>query len=334
MQKQIPLFKTFLSDESISEALSTFEDNLDEESKVELLESTFKKYFNVPYILITESDVDALSMAFSIAYNNDRDLVATTPISNSSIAQATANAKSSYELVDVDIETCNISTKSLDNKLTGRINAVNVTHFGGYPANLNKIQFMLTRHKAKYGYKPLLIEDCSYGLGSLYNDKMLGTIGDIGILGIEPVFASNLSVMVFSNEELFEKAKNLRSTKPQVENFSICRRNFKWVNKLTAIQQENAERLRSTLSDTPGVQLMKIEKNAQPACWYFIILAEDHDNLQRKLEESGVDSWYPPKTRSILGNFNYVKSRILCVPCGWWCSDEIDHIANTIKSGW
>ena len=82
--------------------------------------------------------------------------------------------------VDVDIPTYNINPKLIENAITPKTKAIMLSHTLGNPYNLEIIISLVKKHNL------WLIEDCCDALGSMYNDQMVGTFGDIGTLSFYP----------------------------------------------------------------------------------------------------------------------------------------------------
>jgi CDP-6-deoxy-D-xylo-4-hexulose-3-dehydrase len=82
--------------------------------------------------------------------------------------------------VDVDLQTYNIKSSIIENAISNKTKAIMLAHTLGNPFDLNIIKNLCE----KYGL--WLIEDCCDALGSTYNNKHVGTFGDIGTLSFYP----------------------------------------------------------------------------------------------------------------------------------------------------
>tara|TARA_Y100001972_G_scaffold128999_1_gene193317 strand:- start:8399 stop:9715 length:1317 start_codon:yes stop_codon:yes gene_type:complete len=82
--------------------------------------------------------------------------------------------------VDVDIETHNINADLIETAITPKTKAIMLAHTLGNPFNLNKIKSICEK------YKLWLVEDCCDALGATYENKKVGTFGDIGTLSFYP----------------------------------------------------------------------------------------------------------------------------------------------------
>ncbi|MGZ6005383.1 MAG: lipopolysaccharide biosynthesis protein RfbH, partial [Candidatus Saccharimonadales bacterium] len=82
--------------------------------------------------------------------------------------------------VDVEIPTYNIDVVKLEAAISSKTKAIMLAHTLGNPFNIAEV----TRIAKKYDL--WLIEDCCDALGSTYDDKLVGTFGDIGTLSFYP----------------------------------------------------------------------------------------------------------------------------------------------------
>ncbi|MFZ4077640.1 MAG: DegT/DnrJ/EryC1/StrS family aminotransferase, partial [Legionellaceae bacterium] len=75
--------------------------------------------------------------------------------------------------VDVDIPTYNIDASLIEAAITQKTKAIMIAHTLGNPFNLAEVKRIATEHHL------WLIEDCCDALGTTYQDKKVGTFGDI-----------------------------------------------------------------------------------------------------------------------------------------------------------
>ncbi len=96
----------------------------------------------------------------------------------------TINPAISYGLkpvfVDVHIPTYNIDVTKLEEALSPKTKAIIIAHALGNPYNLEVVAAFAKKHNL------WLIEDCCDALGAIYNDKHVGTFGDIATLSFYP----------------------------------------------------------------------------------------------------------------------------------------------------
>lgn len=84
--------------------------------------------------------------------------------------------------VYVDIKNdLNINTELIEEKISDKTKAIILQHTFGLPANIKKLREIADKHDLS------IVEDCAHSLGAKYNNKKVGTFGDISIFS----FGSN-----------------------------------------------------------------------------------------------------------------------------------------------
>ncbi|OEJ15960.1 lipopolysaccharide biosynthesis protein RfbH [Brachyspira hampsonii] len=82
--------------------------------------------------------------------------------------------------VDVELETYNVNVDELEKARSDKTKAIILAHTLGNPFNIQKVKEFCDK------YNLWFIEDCCDALGSTYNNKKVGTFGDIATLSFYP----------------------------------------------------------------------------------------------------------------------------------------------------
>lgn len=82
--------------------------------------------------------------------------------------------------VDVHIPTYNIDVSQIEEAISSRTKAIMIAHTMGNPFDLQVVVDLAKRHNL------WLVEDCCDALGSTYQERKVGTFGDIGTLSFYP----------------------------------------------------------------------------------------------------------------------------------------------------
>jgi CDP-6-deoxy-D-xylo-4-hexulose-3-dehydrase len=109
--------------------------------------------------------------------------------------------------VDVELGTYNIDSSKIEAAISPKTKAIMLAHTLGNPFNLSAIQSLCKK------YNLWLIEDCCDALGSTYNNKLVGTFGDIATLSFYPAHHITMGEggAVFTNNlELRQIAESFR----------------------------------------------------------------------------------------------------------------------------
>jgi CDP-6-deoxy-D-xylo-4-hexulose-3-dehydrase len=110
--------------------------------------------------------------------------------------------------VDVDYQTLNISIPDLKKKITNKTKAIMLVHVLGNSTNMKELVNIVRNNNL------ILIEDTCESLGTKYDNKYLGTLGDIGTYSF--YYSHHITTMeggmiVSNNDEYYELMKCLRA---------------------------------------------------------------------------------------------------------------------------
>jgi dTDP-4-amino-4,6-dideoxygalactose transaminase len=207
---------------------------------------------------------------------------------------------------DVAQEDYNIHPEAVSEKITSKTKAVIVVDLFGMPAKMNELM-KLAAAKGLY-----IIEDAAQALGTVYSDKMVGSIGTLGCFSFFPT--KNLGCfgdggMVTTNQEdLAEKLRMLRvhgaRRKYYHESLGINSRldtlqaaflNIKLPHVKSWIERRRkiAEDYRRGLADISAIRLPA--ENDGHSYNQFTIQAERREELQNFLAQNGISTtvYYP-----------------------------------------
>jgi len=107
-------------------------------------------------------------------------------------------------MADVDFESQNINTNTIEKVLTSKTKAVIAVHLAGWPCDMDPI-LELTKER---GIK--VIEDCAQAHGARYKEKPVGSIGDVGAFSFcqDKIMTTGGEggMIVTNNDAIYEKA--------------------------------------------------------------------------------------------------------------------------------
>ena len=89
-------------------------------------------------------------------------------------ATAVLKANAVPVFVDIDLDTLNIDAEQIEAAITDRTAAIMPVHFGGLPADMDRILEIARKHGLR------VIEDSAHGWGSQWRGKGTGALGDAG----------------------------------------------------------------------------------------------------------------------------------------------------------
>jgi len=159
--------------DSVSNVLESGQLNQWNNPVVKEFEKKFAKYFGCNYAVAVFNGTVALELCIKTLGLKEGDNVIVTPRTFLASASCCAWYGIKPVFVDVDINSQNITLETIKTAITNKTKAVILVHLAGWPCDLKEI-CNYCREKGIY-----IIEDCAQAHGAKYNDKSVGTWGDI-----------------------------------------------------------------------------------------------------------------------------------------------------------
>ncbi len=148
--------------------------------KVQQCEEQLAQYCHCPHAIGVSSGTDALLIALMAEGIGPGDEVITTPHSFFATAGCVARVGARPVLVDIDPATYDLRPDLIEAVITPRTRAIIPVHLFGQMADLDPIMAIAARHKL------IVIEDAAQAIGSEYNGRRAGSIGQYGCLSFFP----------------------------------------------------------------------------------------------------------------------------------------------------
>lgn len=142
-------------------------------------ERAFAKYHDAPYGLVVCNGTIAVELALRAAGVKAGDEVIVPALSFVVSASAALPLGAVPIFADADPLTCQMDPDAIEAAITPRTAAIVIVHFGGYPADLDRIKRIARKHKLP------LIEDCAHAQGSQWRGKGVGSHGDFGTFSFQ-----------------------------------------------------------------------------------------------------------------------------------------------------
>ena len=145
---------------------------------VRQFETQFAERVNRRYGIAVANGSVALDCALAALQIGTGDEVILPTFTIISCAGAIVRTGAKPVLVDCDPHTWNMDVTQIEEKITAKSKAIMVVHYAGYPCEMEKIMEIANENNL------YVIEDAAHASGSEYhfnyNQKKVGTIGDIG----------------------------------------------------------------------------------------------------------------------------------------------------------
>jgi dTDP-4-amino-4,6-dideoxygalactose transaminase len=171
--------------------------------KVSEFEEKFSARLGLQNFAMVDSGSNALYMAVTLLDLPPGSDVIVPTFTWVSCAQAVILAGHRPVFCDVELDTLNVSRRTVEAALTENTKAIMIVHFAGKPADMDPIM--------ELGLP--VIEDAAHAVDSYYYGKPCGGIADVGIYSFDAV--KNLTTgegggIATKDKELIERAKILR----------------------------------------------------------------------------------------------------------------------------
>ena len=176
--------------------------------QVRLLEEEWAEKFGVKYAVSFNSATSALYAAVGACEIGPGDEVIITPNTMSATATAILVYNAIPVFSDVELEHYNLDPDVLEGKITPRTKTIFAVHIFGHPVDMNPIMQIADKYNLR------VIEDAAQSPGAIYNGKLTGTIGDIGVYSLncnKVIQCGEGGIAVTDDDDLAERLRLIRN---------------------------------------------------------------------------------------------------------------------------
>ena len=263
-------------------------------------EQEFARFQGADYAIAVSSGEGALRVALQSVGIGPGDEVIIPAYTFIATATAVLSVNAIPIFVDIDPATYNISLKAFEEGITERTKGVIPVHFGGVPADMERILSIARKKDIK------VIEDACQAWGSEYKGKKVGAIGDIGCFSFQSsknITAGEGGIVVTNSRSLAERARalrnngrfpdgrwyehhllggNFRLTEFQGALLSIQLKNYPKEQKR---REENAHYLKSLLDEIEGVEPLKMGIEVTACSYHLFIFKYKREYFNNRKKE-------------------------------------------------
>jgi dTDP-4-amino-4,6-dideoxygalactose transaminase len=249
---------------------------------VESFEKDFANYIGVKHAIAVNSGTAALHIAIAALDIGPGDEVIVPPFTFIATASSILHNNAIPIFTDIDNKTYTLAPESLKKKLTDRTKAIIPVHLAGISANLGPLKEIANDNDL------YLIEDAAQSIGTEYNNKKVGSIGDLGCFSFYP--SKNMTTgeggMITTNDnKLAEQCRllrhhgepswyiynrlgwNYRMTEIQG---AIGKVQLKKIDSFLKARNDNARYLTDAVNDINGIDSPFVPEYCRPAFNYWI----------------------------------------------------------------
>lgn len=263
-------------------------------------ESELATYVGCEYAVGVDSGISALELGLRALDIGPGDEVITA--ANSFVASASAIAFTGAKpvLVDVDPLTYNINPDLIEDAITPRTRAIMPVHLYGQCADMDRLLDIARRKRIA------VIEDACQAIGSAFNGKRAGAIGDVGAFSFYP--AKNLGAygdggaLVTNDKSVAERVRMLRNY-GQKEKYhhvylaynrrldslqaAVLRVKLRHLGAWNTARRDHARAYRDLLAEGPAA-LPTETPGAHHTYHLYVVRVRERESVQAKMAASGV----------------------------------------------
>lgn len=336
---------------------------------VNLFEKELAHYVKSKYAVAVSSGTAGLHLALVTLGVKEGDIVFCSDFTFSASVNPIFYTGATPVLIDSEITTWNMDPSLLEqaiietNRQGKKPKAVIVTHIYGQSAKMKEIMGICKKYNMK------VIEDSCESLGTISEQGMSGTIGDVGVYsfnGNKIITTSGGGMIVTDDEKIAQKAKYLstqaKSNVPYYLHEEVGY-NYRLSNILAGIgrgqllsledkikkRRQVYQRYQEELTTIPVLKMMpKDEDNVRSNRWLSVLTADNFDPIssvhyfkEKKIETRAV--WNPLHRQPYIKNKRityYTKENIgnklfasgLCLPSGSNLTElEQEYVITQVK---
>jgi dTDP-4-amino-4,6-dideoxygalactose transaminase len=174
---------------------------------VQAVERAYAEFVQAEHAIAVTNGTVAIVLALRALGIGSGDEVIVPPYTFLATATAVLEVNALPIFADIDPNTWCIDPAEVEAAITERTRAIIPVHVGGHPADMDRLLEIARRHNLA------VIEDCAHAHGSMWNDRRVGSIGDVGTWSFQA--SKNLTAgeggMVTTNDDtLAETIQSLR----------------------------------------------------------------------------------------------------------------------------
>lgn len=283
--------------------------------EVKLFEENLSKYLNASHVISCGNGTDALQIALMALDLKPGDEVIIPAFTYVATAEAIALLGLIPVMVDVELETFNISVIEIENVITPKTKAIVPVHLYGQSANMEPIMQLAVKHNL------FVIEDNAQALGAetIFSGGTIKKTGTIGHIGCHSFFPTkNMGcfgdggALSTNNAELAEKCRMI-STHGQKRKYyhevigcnsrldtlqaAVLNVKLNYLDEYISARQKAADYYYQNLIELDWITLPRKASFAIHSFNQFTLFIKNgkRDELQEYLKQNGVPSiiYYP-----------------------------------------
>lgn len=221
---------------------------------IENFEKEFSKFCGTKYAVAVSNGTVALHLALTVLGIKEGDEVIVPDLTFAATINAVLHTKATPVIVDIEKDYWTINPEEIEKAITAKTKAIVPVHLYGQPCNMKQIMDIAKK------YNLFVIEDCAEAHGAEFNNKKVGSFGNVGCFSF---FANKIittgegGMCVMNNKTIYEKMRVLRDhgmSKTKKYWHTQIGFNYRMTNLQAAIGYAQLERIEQILKTRQDVE--------------------------------------------------------------------------------
>lgn len=314
----IPINKPQIDDEERQEILKVLDEGILTSAsnfggkRVQDFERLLADFLHVKHAIAVNSGTAALHASILAVGIKESDEILIPSFTFVATANSVACTGAKPVFVDIEKDTYTMNPLDLENKITKKTRAIIPVHLYGHPAKMDEIKEIANKHSI------IVIEDACQSLGSTYDGKQTGTLGQMGCFSM---YASKVltsgegGAITTDSDEFAEKLRMIRNhgmvngydtriigfnmRLPEIS-AAIAKTQMKKIQSMLDKRASNARKLGQLLSNKIKDKNIVLPQENQRTKynWYLytVALNDSRDKVKKFLNNSGIGAtiYYDP----------------------------------------
>ena len=314
----IPINKPQIDDDERQEILKVLDEGILTSAsnfggkRVQDFERLLADFLHVKHAIAVNSGTAALHASILAAGIKESDEILIPSFTFVATANSVACTGAKPVFVDIEKDTYTMDPLDLENKITKKTRAIIPVHLYGHPAKMDEIKEIANKHSI------IVIEDACQSLGSTYDGKQTGTLGQMGCFSM---YASKVltsgegGAITTGSDEFAEKLRMIRNhgmvngydtriigfnmRLPEIS-AAIAKTQMKKIQSMLDKRASNARKLGQLLSNKIKDKNIVLPQENQRTKynWYLytVALNDSRDKVKKFLNDSGIGApiYYDP----------------------------------------
>jgi perosamine synthetase len=314
----IPINKPQIDDDEREEILKVLDEGILTSAsnlggkRVQEFERLLANFLHVKHAVAVNSGTAALHGSILAAGIKEADEILVPSFTFVATANSVACTGAKPVFVDIEKDTYTMNPVDLEKKITKKTRAIIPVHLYGHPAKMDEILEVANKHSL------MVIEDACQSLGSIYDGKQTGTLGQMGcfsMYGSKVLTSGEGGAISTNSDEIAEILRMIRNhgmvsgydtriigfnmRLPEIS-AAIAKTQMKKIQSMLDKRAFNAKKLGELLNDKiDNKDIVLPQESERVKCnWYLYTVAfnNNRDRVKKFLNDDGIGAtiYYDP----------------------------------------